>query len=462
MAQQPVIVRRKPSAAELTEAEARQLREQISGMAIELVPTEGVKANPRNAKRHPQQQVLQIAENIRKFGVNHPILIDENDVIIGGHARMAAAHLLKLEHIPAIRFPNLSPQEKRAVALADNKLAELGTWNTDILGAELKELITEPELTFDYSITGFDTVEIDQLLGRNASPDKPDPADDMPAFPADGAPVTNLGDIWICGDHCLHCGNALDASSYRALLQGVPADIVFVDPLYGVANTRHLSKRGSATNSDDSSSELVDSLQTVSVQIAGNVVDGAAIYWSVDWQHLNELSAATRRYFGKPKNLVVWVKANAGQGSWYRSQHELIAVYVAGNPTATTTLRLGQRHRYRTNVWTYPDCDMLGRNRDPAPGTGAVKPVALLVDALRDCSTRGQSVLNPFAGFGTAMIAAERTGRRARLIEIEPFNCDVIVRRWQTFSGKNAQLAESNESFAEVETRRIRAGGGRE
>ena len=162
MAQLKIKVRRNPSTLGLTEADLRKLHEQISDMTIEVVPADSIKTNPRNAKRHPEQQILLIAENMRKLGVYDPILIDENNMIIGGHARMAAAKLLKLATVPSIRLPNLSAQEKRAVALADNKLAELGTWNPGMLSLELKELTADTaELAFDYSITGFDTVEIE-------------------------------------------------------------------------------------------------------------------------------------------------------------------------------------------------------------------------------------------------------------------------------------------------------------
>ena len=179
------ICRRNPSVTKLSDVESRKLLEQITATAIELVAIDAVKRNPRNAKQHPEQQILLIAENIRKFGVNHPLLVDENNVLIGGHARLAAAELLKLPAVPAIRLSNLSAQEKRAVALADNKLSELGTWDTEMLSLELKELTTDiGELTFDYTITGFDTAEIDQLLGGDPSLGKPDPADEIPA-PAD-------------------------------------------------------------------------------------------------------------------------------------------------------------------------------------------------------------------------------------------------------------------------------------
>jgi DNA modification methylase len=463
MAKSAIVVRRNRSAAGLTDAEARQLHEQISGVVIERVATESVKSNPRNAKEHPDRQIALIAENMRKFGVNHPILIDENDTIIGGHARIAAARRLKLKEIPAIRLANLSPQEKRAVALADNKLAELGSWNREILSLVLKELTVDAgELTFDYAITGFDTVEIDQIVCGEPSSGNRDSADEVPLPVAVDAAVTEAGDLWVCGDHCLYCGSGLEGSSYRALLAGTSADVVFADPLYNVAGG--VAKRGQVRDFAPSaghptSEEFIEFLQATSEHIASNVVAGAVIYLCMDWRRLDELSVATRRYFGNPKDMVVWITANAGRGSFYRSQHQHIAVYVAGSPSPLTDSRLGERCRYRSNVWNYPGYKTSARDRDTGLRVGpTVKPVALLVDALRDCSKRGQIVLDPFAGFGTTMIAAERTGRRARLIEIDPAYCDLNVRRWQTITGKSAQLAKSSQTFAEVEARRLGAG----
>ena len=460
------ICRRNSSVTKLSDVESRKLLEQITATAVELVAVDALKRNPRNAKQHPEQQVLLIAENIRKFGVNHPLLIDENNVLIGGHARLAAAELLKLPAMPTIRLSNLSAQEKRAVALADNKLSELGTWGTEMLSLELKELTTNTgELTFDYTITGFDTAEIDKLLGGDPSLGKPDPADVIPA-PADtGASVTKPGDLLVCAQHRLYCADALDPASYRVLLRGVAADIVFTDPPYNVRVAGHVSQRTDArefamASGELSSEEFVDFLQTVSGHIAANVENGAVVYICMDWRHLDELSAATRRYFGKPKNMIVWVKTNGGQGSFYRSQHEHIAVYAAGTAAPTNNFRLGERGRYRTNVWSYAGFKSFGRDRATALSVHpTMKPVALVADALRDCSKRGEIVLDPFGGSGTTMIAAKRCGRAARLIEIDPIYCDVIIRRWQTLSGKTAVLSESDEPGAEVDGPRRKADG---
>jgi DNA modification methylase len=253
------------------------------------------------------------------------------------------------------------------------------------------------------------------------------------------------------------------------LLRGDPADIVFTDPPYNVPVAGHVSQRTDArefamASGELSSEEFVDFLQTITAHIAANVANGAVVYICMDWRHLDDLSAATRRYLGKPKNMIVWVKTNGGQGSFYRSQHEHIAVYVAGTAAApTNNFRLGERGRYRTNVWSYAGFNSFGRDRVTALNAHpTMKPVALVADALRDCSKRGEIVLDPFGGSGTTMIAAERTGRTARLIEIDPIYCDVIIHRWQTLSGKTAVLSESNETWDEVAAQRRLADGVRE
>jgi DNA methylase/ParB-like nuclease domain len=453
----------------LSDADARALQEKISRTAIELVGIDSIKSNPRNAKEHPEYQIALLAENIRRFGVTQPIVIDETHTILAGHARIAAARRLGLKEVPVNRLNNLSPQEKRGLALGDNKLAELGHWNLEMLRSELKELtIDTPDLTFDYSITGFDTVEIDEILGDDGPVARPDPADQMSPLVEPEAVVTEVGDLWVCGGHRVYCGGALEASSYRAVLDGESADLVFADPMHSVPVAAQAARRSEGQELPTSaghptSEESIEFLQTIAANIAGNVCPGAVIYFCIDWWRLAELAAATRQYFGAPKDMVIWDKSDAERGAFYNCQHEHIAVYVAGGAVPATNVRLGDRARYRSNVWSYPGAKTAGRNwLTGARFSATLKPVALLVDALRDCSKRGQIVLDPCAGVGTTMIAAERTSRRARLMEIDPAYCDRIVRRWQTLTGKQARLAESQQTFAELEARRLGASGGRE
>ena len=250
----------------------------------------------------------------------------------------------------------------------------------------------------------------------------------------------------------------LDAAAYRTVLAGERADIVFTDPPYDALSTCHLNPCDDGEDSGDVMVEATEFLQTAFGRIADSVTDGAVIYVKCgEWQSLSKLCAATAPNFGDPKDIVVWVKANSRQGPFYRSQHEFIVVFVAGRAAATKNFGLTGRGRYRSNVWQYPGSTSRGRGRDLRRFPSGIGPVAMIADALRDCSKRHAVVLDPYGGHGTTLISAERTDRRARLIEIQPSYCDIAVQRWEMFSGKHSHLVETNETFAEVTARR-RAG----
>lgn len=427
---------------------------------VEIIAIDDLRPNSRNAKKHPDRQIALLRENFEKFGFTNPILVDEKNKILAGHARYIAAKQASFAHLPVIRHSHLSPAKKRAFAIADNKLAELGEWDLEILSEELSFLFNpETELDFDPRVIGFPTVELDQILVDDEDDNPADPDDEMvPLNPYEPA-VTNTADVWTCDRHRLVCGDATNKEAYSAMMETDLAEIVFTDSPYNVPNAGHVTGRDGVRefamgHGEMSPSQFTDFLSIVFANILARMVDGAVGYFCMDWRHLLELRAAADPIFGTLKNLIVWVKSNAGMGSFYRSQHELICVYAApGRPI--NNFGLGGKGRYRTNVWKYPGFNSFGRGRDRALAMHpTVKPVAMVMDALMDCSNRNGIVLDPFGGSGTTMIAAERTGRRARLIEIDPLYCDVIVQRWQAFSGKAAHLAETNETFDEVKARR--------
>lgn len=460
----------KKSASAASRSELSRIEHLLSTTAVERVLIASLKANPRNAKRHPQQQIVLLAENIRKFGQTQPIVIDEDQMILAGHGRVEAATLLGMTETLAIRLRHLTPNEKRALAIADNKLPELGSWDNDVLRGEL-QILSDPTLDmgFDPAIMGFDTVEIDQILTADGPAEKRDPADELPEFSADDQPITEAGDMWVCGEHWVLCGDALEAENHQRLIRNEPANMVFTDPPYNVPNSGHVTRRKGVrefamARGEMNFEEFVGFLRSFCGHIADHVVPGAVVFICIDWRHIDELSAATRRFFGKLKNMIVWVKTNAGMGSFYRSQHEHIGVYVAPGAPPINNFHLGERGRFRSNVWRYPGFNTFGRDRDTILALHpTVKPVAMVMDALRDCSRRGGIVLDPFAGSGTTMIAAQRTGRRARLMEIDPLYCDVIIKRWQTQFGLVARLAETDETFEQVSARRARnVTGGRD
>jgi DNA modification methylase len=231
--------------------------------------------------------------------------------------------------------------------------------------------------------------------------------------------------------------------------------MVFTDSPYNVPIRGHVTKRANVrefmmASGEMSPDEFIAFLRDISSLVADNVRGGAVMYYCIDWAHYTDLLHATHRILGQPKNLVVWAKDNAGMGSFYRSQHELIPVFVAPGAAPTNNFGLGAR-RYRTNVWQYPGVNTLGTERDATLAMHpTVKPVALVADAIRDCSHRGEIILDPFGGSGTTMIAAQKTGRHARLMEIDPLYCDVILRRFEAFTGDQPVLAETGETFSQA------------
>jgi DNA modification methylase len=437
-----------------------RLDARIRAECVEIVAIDDLETSSRNAKKHPERQIALLQENFEEFGFTTPLLVDENNTIMAGHARYLAAKRAGFEHLPVIRLSHLTPAKKRALAVADNKLAELGEWDLDILPEELSFLFdADLELEFDPRIIGFETVEVDRIIGDDAKPERDDPADIFDVPDPQAAAVTAAEDVWICDQHRLLCGDATQPESYANLMQREKAEIVVTDPPYNVPNAGHVTKREGVREfamaaGEMSSDQFREFLSKCANNLRAHSAEGAVVYLCMDWRHLGELRSAADPVFGTPKNLIVWVKRNAGLGSFYRSQHELICVYAApGKPV--NNFGLGGKGRHRTNVWEYPGFNGFVRGRDEAFAMHpTVKPVAMVMDALKDCSNRGGTVLDPFAGSGTTMIAAERTKRRARLIEIDPLYCDTIVQRWQKFTGKTAHLAETNEAFDEVKARR--------
>jgi DNA modification methylase len=411
-----------------------------------------------NARTHSEKQITQIAASIRQFGFTNPILIDDANGIVAGHGRVAAARKLGCAEVPVIELAHLSDAERRAYVIADNRLAELAGWDHEILAIELQAL-SDMDLDFDLEITGFETAEIDLLLDDDDASDH-DPADDFPE-PAPGPAITQPGDIWSLGRHKLMCGDALDAESYRLLMGDDRARAVFTDPPYNVKIDGHVCGSGKVkhrefamASGEMDKASFTNFLHDALAAMADVSVDGAIHFVCMDWRHMDELSSAGESIYSELKNLVVWAKTNGGMGTFYRSRHELIFVYKVGTAKHLNTFGLGETGRYRTNVWDYPGVNSFGGNQEDLALHPTVKPVALVADAIRDVTRRGDIVLDGFGGSGTTLIAAERTGRVARLIELDPQYCDVICRRFEALSGNSARLNGTDQTFADVERAR--------
>ncbi len=400
-----------------------------------------LKPSPRNARTHDGRQIRQIADSIDRFGFTNPVLIDENSTLIAGHGRLEAANMLGLKQIPAIRIAHLSEAEKRALMLADNKIALNAGWDQDKLAAELADL-SSMELDFDLDITGFEVAEIDLIISdsnpeSSAQPEEaPLPDYSMPA-------VSKRGDIWLLGPHRVLCGDARNPDDYERLMAGQTADAGFTDPPYNVPIAGHVSGKGQVRHrefmegSGEMSSEAFEEFLTEALSLgASNSCVGAVWFACMDWRHIAEMQNAGNAAFDAMLNLCVWAKTNGGMGSLYRSQHELVFVFRKGRQGHRNNVQLGRFGRNRTNLWTYPGVNTFRKGRmEELKAHPTAKPVAMVQDAILDVTARGDIVLDPFLGAGSTLIAAQRCGRTAYGLEIDPAYVDVILRRWRAETG---------------------------
>ena len=425
-----------------------------------FVPLDHIKPNPRNARTHSKKQLRQIADSIQAVGFASPVLIDEDGILLAGHGRVEAAKLLRLKTIPAIVIEGLSEARKRALLLADNRIAQSAGWNREGLAHELlnlPDLLIEDGL--DISLTGFEPAEIDALLA-DFTEETADPADTIDPRNLAGPAVSQPGDFWQLGKHYLLCGDARDPSHLTRLMGRERAHMAFLDPPYnvrvrdigGCGQTKH---QEFAMASGEMSQAAFTSFLGETLGLAAQVsIDGAVHFVCMNWRHIGELVAAGGLTYGAMLNLNVWVKSNAGQGSFYRSQHELIGVFRVGNSPHLNTIELGRHGRSRSNVWKYAGANTFRAGRmDDLRAHPTVKPIAMIADAIKDCTQRNQLVLDTFSGSGTTLLAAERVGRQARALEIDPRYIDVAIRRWQAFTGGDAVHADSGRTFEEMENR---------
>jgi DNA modification methylase len=433
---------------------------------VNLEPLRNLKPPTRNARTHSKKQVNQIANSMVAFGWTYPILIDEHGNIIAGVGRYLAAQQLGLKKVPVIVMHGLSAVEKRALALADNKIAANSGWDRSLLATELGQLATLlPECNLDLEITGFEPAEFDALVADFGNSER-DPADETPTVAR--IAVSRKNDVWTLGDHRLVCGDSTNDYDISALMGRERAAMVFADPPYNVRiasvqGRGRIKHREFASASGEMSSEEYTAFldQTLSLA-AQHSREGSIHYVCMDWRHLSEALAAGNEVYSELKNLVVWAKTNAGQGSFYRSAHELILVFKNGHGPHQNNIELGRHGRSRSNVWTYAGVNTFRAGRlDELSIHPTVKPVALVADAMRDCSRRGDIILDPFIGSGTTILAAERVGRRGYGLEIDPLYVDAAIRRWQDFTKRDAILKTTGQTFDEVATARSPAKRGR-
>jgi DNA modification methylase len=426
----------------------------LRSLKSKLVDVSGLGQLGGKTRDHPTQQIRKIATCLRKFGFVLPILIDGQNRVIAGWAVVLAAKLLGQGRIPAVLISDLSDAELRTLRLALNKLSEYAIWNEHALRLELTEIIHE-DPNIDLEDTGFEIAELDSILDDGGM----DQEDELPVLDEQAVAITQPGDQWKAGDHVIRCDDALNSGSYSHLLGSLKAGMVFTDPPFNLPIGGSVTRSRFATRHDFamakgelSSPQFQSFLETALGHAAQHSRDGAIHFVCMDWRHLPELFSAGTAVYSVLKNLCVWNKSNAGMGSLYRSQHELVAVYKVGNAKHINNIELGRHGRHRTNVWNYLGQSALNCTRKSKLSLHpTVKPVAMIADAIRDCSNRGDIILDCFGGAGTTLIAAEKTGRRARILELNPIYIDVTIERWQRLTGKLAYHAKTGQPFSPVD-----------
>ena len=429
---------------------------------VELIAPDQLRPWDRNARTHSKKQVRQIADSIRTFGFTNPVLIDEDGTILAGHGRVAAARMIGRETVPCLRIETMTAEQKRAYAIADNKLALNAGWDEEMLAIELQGLLAS-DLDFDIGVTGFSIPEIDSLIDGLCPEEDGDPIED--ALQSDGPKVSRIGDIWELGPHRISCADALKPETYAALLGEERAQMIITDPPYNVSIDGHVSGLGATRHREFvmASGEMTREaftlfLETAFKHLAAYSCDGSIHFVCMDWRHMEEVLAAGTSVYAELKNLIVWVKDNGGMGTFYRSRHELIFAFKHGTAPHINSFELGQNGRYRTNVWQYRGANTFCASRmDDLALHPTVKPVTMIADAIKDVSQRNAIVLDAFGGSGSTLIAAHKTGRRARLIELDQIYVDRAVRRWQAYAKDDAILAGTGERFDDLAGERAKS-----
>jgi DNA modification methylase len=433
----------------------------VPSLRIVEVPIEKIRPDPRNARTHRRRQIKKMAKIIQKLGFCVPLLLDRWNKLIAGHARLEVCRLLGISKVPVIYLEHLDEAQARAFALADNRLSELAEWDDRILAEQLQELSLV--LDFDVELTGFEVAEIDLRIESLKQPDKTsDSSDLLPDISRHTPLVTHPGDLWFLGEHQILCGDSREDLSYTTMLKDKVADSVLSDPPYNLKIRGVVSGLGKVKHSDFamasgelSREEFVGFLTQMLSLFSKHSKDGSIHYLFIDWRHVAEMLAAGKIAYTELKNIGVWVKTAPGMGSFYRSQHELIAIFKSERGAHRNNVELGRYGRNRSNVFmNYQGPSAFGGAGEEGNLLAlhpTIKPTALLADLLMDSTARGDIVLDGFLGSGSTVLAAERTGRRCYGIEIDSRYVDVAVRRWQTYTRQRARHAQTGRLFDEIE-----------
>ena len=389
-------------------------------LAIDYLLLSALRPYPRNARTHSRKQIRQIADSIRAFGFTNTILIDDAGMILAGHGRLEAAKLLGQERVPCVRLATMSPAQKRAYVIADNKLALNAGWDEELLALELKDLLALDE-GFDLGLTGFTIAEADGLIEGLAVEEPTSPRDEALPPLREGPSVTRPGDLWHLGRHRLICGDSLSPDVVSTLMAGETAQMVFTDPPYNVPIAGHVSGLGQVrhrefamASGEMTPEQFTGFLTSVFRNLADHSADGSIHFICMDWRHMAEMHEAGREVYAELKNLIIWDKGTGGMGSFYRSRHELILAFKNATAPHINSFELGQHGRYRTNVWSYRGMNSFGAGRtEDIRLHPTVKPVALIADPKMRCPAPSSSSLMASLPSATASCSTS-SGARAR------------------------------------------------
>jgi DNA modification methylase len=434
------------------------------GMEIKTFKIEDLVEYARNPRKN-DAAVDRMVSCIREFGFKIPIVAKSDGSVIDGHLRLKAAKKLGMTEVPVVMADDLTEAQIKAFRLIANQSANWAEWDDELLKLELEDL---KNLNFDLDLTGFDLEEVEQLL-RNDEVEEDD-YDEMP--PEDSPVISKPGDLWMLGKHRLLCGDSTKIEDVKKLMAGKIADMVFCDPPYnvrinsiiGIGSVHHDEFRMASGEMNER--EFIDFLTIVFKNLAAVSKDGSIHYHCMDWKHVYEIMVAGRSVYKEFKQICIWNKDKGGMGCFYRSKHELIFVFKNGTGKHTNNFDLGEYGRYRTNVWDYPSVNSFAvRERVKIEGAPernvdseelkmhpTVKPVKLIADAILDCSSSGELILDLFGGSGTTLISCEETDRRCCVMELDQKYVDTAVRRWQKHTGEEAILESTGKTFEEEAT----------
>lgn len=448
------LIPKKPSARCLAAAEFEHDQ-------IEHIPIELVRPYPLNARTHDERNISVIMASMRQFKFRNPILIDADNMVVAGHGRLEAAKRLGMKAIPALRITDLTSDELRAYRIADNRSAELAGWDDQIIAIELQHL-SKIDVAFSVELTGFSHAEVDVRIDNAATSvngDGDEAADEIPELQE--LPISRPGDLFVMGPHRLLCGSALDSSCYERLLNDEKAILICQDPPWNIA-VKDISGSGSKKHREFimASGEMTDSefRNFILTELQCNLAfaaPGAVFQVFIDWRGVEKVITAGVSLGLEHFGICIWNKGHGSFGSPWRSAHEMIVCFRVPGAPIKDRVKMGHYGRVRNNVWTVPGMGSFGKGRKEAlEAHPTSKPIQILTEAIRDVTDRGDIVVDGFSGSGSCLIAAHKTGRVFRGLELDPLYVDTIVRRWQKYTDEEAILEGDGRTFAELEEER--------